>query len=69
MEFHKFEITNQSLTNVNVLYCKIHEKLIKSDEFLNLNTLKTERLGEKSKTNKRGGPNKSVEGGKFSLNE
>ena len=57
------------LTNFNALYCKIHEKLIKSDEFLNLNPLKTERLGEKSKTNKQGGPNKGDKGGKFSLNK
>ena len=47
MEFHKFEITNQSLTNVNVLYCKIHEKLIKSDEFSTLKPLKTEMGGRK----------------------
>ena len=57
------------LTNFNALYCKIHEKLIKLYEFLNLKPLKTRRVGEKSKTNKRGGPNKGVEGGKFSLNK
>ena len=57
------------LTNFNALYRKIGEKLIKSDEFLNLKPLKTERVGEKSKTNKQGGPNKGVEGGKFSQNK
>ena len=48
---------------------KFMKKLIKSDEFLNLKPLKTGRLGEKSKINKQGGPNKGVEGGKFSLNK
>jgi len=57
------------LTNFNALYCKIHEKLIKSYEFLNLKPLKTGRVGEKSKTDKQGGPNKGVKGGKFSLNK
>ena len=41
----------------------------KSDEFLNLKPIKTGRKGEKAKTNKRGGPNKGVEGGKFSKNK
>ena len=41
----------------------------KSDEFLNLKPVKTGRKGEKAKTNKRGGPNKGVEGGEFSLNK
>ena len=41
----------------------------KSDGFLNLKPIKTGRKGEKAKTNKRGGPNKGVKGGKFSLNK
>ena len=57
------------LTIFNALYCKIPEKIIKLYEFLNLKPLKTGRMGGKSKTNKRGDPNKGVEDGKFSLNK
>ena len=55
------------LTIFNALCCKIHEKMIKLYESLNLKPLKTGRVGGKSKTNKRD-PNKGVEDGKFSLN-
>ena len=41
----------------------------KSDVFLNLKPVKRGRKGEKAKTNKQEGPNKGVEGGKFSQNK